>query len=80
VHTLSVNRAPSAAQNFAYTAARIAATAAWKSEFAAVTDVELNDGDLRHRFVRDTLRDAGIEPVPLDHFAVWVANLKPLLQ
>ena len=80
VHTLSVNRAPSTAQNFAYTAARIAATAAWKSEFAAVTDVELNDGDLRHRFVRDTLRDAGIEPVPLDHFAVWVANLKPLLQ
>lgn len=80
VHTLSVNRAPSTAQNFAYTAARIAATAAWRSEFAAVTDVELNDGDLRHRFVRDTLRDAGIEPVPLDHFAVWVANLKPLLQ
>jgi hypothetical protein len=80
VHTLSVTRAPSAAQNLAYTAHRIAAAAPWKSEFAAVTDVELKDEDLRHRFVRDTLRDAGIEPVPLDHFAVWVANLKPLLQ
>jgi Protein of unknown function (DUF3037) len=80
VHTLSVSRAPSEAKNFAYTAERIAAKASWKSEFAAVTDVELADGNLRHRFVRDTLRDAGIEPVPLDHFAVWVANLKPLLQ
>ncbi len=34
---------------------------------------------LRHRFVLDTLRDAGIEPVPLDHFAVWAARLKPLV-
>ena len=72
VHTLSVNRA--------YTAGRIAAKAAWKSEFAAVIDVELTERNLRHGFVRNTLRDAGIEPVPLDHFAVWVANLKPLLQ
>lgn len=54
--------------------------APWKSEFAAVTDVELTDGNLRHNFVRDTLRDAGIEPVPMDHFAVWVARLKPLIQ
>jgi hypothetical protein len=30
--------------------------------------------------VEDTLRDAGIEPAPLDHFAVWVAKLKSLLQ
>jgi hypothetical protein len=80
VHTLLVNRAPREAQNFAYTAGRIAAKATWKSEFAAVTDVELTEGNLRHGFVRDTLRDAGIEPVPLDHFAVWVAKLKPLLQ
>lgn len=80
VHTLSVTRAPSMAQNFAYTSGRIAAASPWKSEFAAVTDVELSDGNLQHRFVRDTLRDAGIEPVPLGHFAVWVANLKPLLQ
>jgi hypothetical protein len=42
--------------------------------------VALNDGISLHRFVRDTLRDAGIEPVPLDHFAVWVARLKPMIQ
>jgi len=34
----------------------------------------------RHRFVRDTLRDVGIEPIPLEGFAVWVNKLKPLLQ
>lgn len=33
-----------------------------------------------HRFVRDTLRDAGVEPVRLDHFAVWVVKLKPMMQ
>jgi DUF3037 family protein len=80
VHTLSVSRAPAEAKNLAYTAGRITTKAPWKSEFAAITDVELTDGNLRHRFVRDTLRDAGIEPVPLDHFAVWVGRLKPLLQ
>jgi Protein of unknown function (DUF3037) len=80
VHTLSVTRAPADAKNLAYTAARVATKAPWKTEFAAVTDVELTEGNLRHRFVRDTLRDAGVEPVPLDHFAVWVSKLKPLLQ
>ena len=80
VHTLSVSRAPGDTKNLAYTAERITAKAPWKSEFTAVTDVELLEGNLRHRFVRDTLRDAGIEPVPLDHFAVWVSKLKPLLQ
>ena len=80
VHTLSVTRALSEVKNFAYTAGRITAKARLKTEFAAVTDVELTEGNLRHRFVRDTLRDASIEPVPLDHFAVWVSKLKPLLQ
>jgi len=80
VHALSVTRAPADAKNLAYTASRITAKARWKTEFAAVTDVALENGNLRHAFVRDTLRDAGVEPVPLDHFAVWVAKLKPLLQ
>lgn len=80
VHTLSVSRSPSEVKNIAYTAGRIAAKAPWKSEFAAVTDVELADTNLRHRFVRDTLREAGVEPVPLDHFAVWVNKLKPMIQ
>lgn len=80
VHTLPVRRAPGETKNLAYTAERISSKAPWKSEFAAVTDVELSDGIPLHRFVRDTLRDAGIEPVPLDHFAVWVAKLKPMIQ
>ncbi|HEY6947009.1 MAG TPA: DUF3037 domain-containing protein [Candidatus Acidoferrum sp.] len=80
VHTLPVRRAPGETKNLAYTAGRISSKAPWKSEFAAVTDVELSDGIPLHRFVRDTLRDAGIEPVPLDHFAVWVAKLRPMIQ
>ena len=80
VQTLSVTRAPADAKLFAYTAERITAKASLKTEFAAVTDVALNAGNDRHRFVRDTLRDAGIEPIPMEGFAVWVAKLKPMLQ
>ena len=80
VQTLSVTRAPADAKLFAYTTERITAKASLKTEFAAVTDVALNAGNDRHRFVRDTLRDAGIEPIPIEGFAVWVAKLKPLLQ
>jgi hypothetical protein len=80
VQTLSVSRAPADAKLFAYTAERITAKAALKTEFAAVTDVALNAGNDRHRFVRDTLRDAGIEPVAMEGFAVWVAKLKPTIQ
>jgi len=80
VHTLSVTRAPADAKLLAYTAERITAKATLGTEFAAVTDVALDAGNERHRFVRDTLRDAGIEPVPLEGFAVWTAKLKPMLQ
>lgn len=80
VHLLSVSRSPSAAKEYAYTAEHIAPRAPFKSEFAAVTDVPLESGNLRHQFIRDTLRDARIEPIPLEGFAVWVAKLKPLLQ
>ena len=80
VHTLPVRRVLGETKNLAYTAERISSKAPWKSEFAAVTDIELTDGIPLHRFARDTLRDAGIEPVPLDHFAVWVAKLKPMIQ
>jgi hypothetical protein len=31
----------------------------------------------RHRFVLDTLREVGIEPVPMEGLAVWVAKLRP---
>src|SRR6266478_4578336 len=56
---------------FAYTAARMAARAPFATEFAAVTDVPLVAGNERHTFVRETLRDVGIEPIPMDGFAVW---------
>jgi Protein of unknown function (DUF3037) len=80
VQTLSVSRAPADCKLFAYTAARIASRAPFKSEFAAVTDVPLLPENERHRFVRETLRDAGIEPVGLDQFATWVPKLKPTIQ
>jgi hypothetical protein len=80
VQNLSVTRAPADAKLLAYTAERITAKAALKTEFAAVTDVVLNPENDRHRFVRDTLREAGVEPVAMEGFAVWVAKLKPLLQ
>ena len=80
VQTLSVSRTPADCKLYAYTAARIAARAPFASEFAAVTDVPLRVENERHRFVQDTLRDAGIEPVGMDHFATWVPKLKPTIQ
>jgi len=80
VQTLSVSRAPADCKLYAYTAARIAARAPFASQFAAVTDVPLVAENERHCFVRDTLRDAGIEPVGMDHFATWVPKLKPTIQ
>ena len=79
VQTLSVSRAPADCKLYAYTAGKIAAKAQFASEFAAVTDVPLRPENDRHRFVRDTLRDAGIEPVALEGFAVWVNKLKPMV-
>ena len=80
VQTLSVTRAPAEAKVLAYTAGKIQAKASFASEFTTVTDIRLNEEDLRHRFVRDTLREVGIEAVPVDGFAVWVAKLKPMIQ
>lgn len=80
MQTLLVRRAPELTKNLAYTADHISSKAPWKSEFAAVTDVALSEGIPLQRFVLDALPGAGIEPVPLDHFAVWVAKLKPLMQ
>jgi hypothetical protein len=80
VHTLSVARSPNDCKVLAYTAEHITAKSSLKTEFAAVTDVPLDAGDGRHRYVSATLRDVGIEPVPLEGFAVWVAKLKPMLQ
>jgi hypothetical protein len=80
IHTLSVSRAPGESKGIAYTWEAIAAKSAHKTEFAVVTDIDLREQNDRNRFVDRTLRDAGIEPVPLDHFAVWVGKLKPYIQ
>lgn len=80
LHMLAVSRAPGDAKVLAYTAERIAANARLKTEFAAVTDIALTEKTDLDRFVTRTLRGAGIEPVPLEHFAVWVAKLKPMIQ
>lgn len=79
VQTLSVSRSPADAKLLAYTAEHIAAKSDLATEFTAVIDVPLLPKNERHRFVGDTLRSAGIEPVPLEGFAVWVARLKPQL-
>src|SRR5262249_19238762 len=80
VQGVSVSRSPADCKLYAYTAARIAARAPFASEFAAVTDVALEPKNDLHQFVRDTLRDGGIEPVPMEGFAVWVNKLKPMLR
>src|SRR2546426_220805 len=79
VQALSVARAPGDAKLLAYTAERVRGKIP-ASEFTAVTDTALAAENERHRFVRETLRDAGIETVPQEGFAVWVAKLKPMLQ
>jgi len=64
--TLSVSRSPMACKEYAYTAQYIAPRAAFRSEFAAIRTFRLDNDNLRHRFVRDTLRDAAIEPIPME--------------
>lgn len=79
VQTLSVSRAPGDVKSFAYTVERIRNKVA-ASEFTAVTDVHLIAENERHRFVQETLRDAGVEAVPLEGLAVWTAKMRPMIQ
>jgi hypothetical protein len=79
VQTLSVSRAPGEVKSLAYTVERIR-NKVKSSEFTAVTDVRLLAENDRHRFVQETLLDAGVEAVAMDGFAVWTAKMKPLIQ
>src|SRR5882672_11967584 len=79
VQTLSVSRAPADVKSLAYTVERIRNKVA-ASEFTAVTDVHLIAENERHQFVRETLRDAGVEAVPLEGLAVWTAKMRPRIQ
>lgn len=79
VQTLSVIRAPGEVKSLAYTVERIR-NKVKTSEFTAVTDVHLIAENERHRFVQETLRDAGVEAVAMEGFAVWTAKMRPLIQ
>jgi DUF3037 family protein len=79
VHTLSITRAPQDAKSLSYNVKHIAEKARVATEFAAVTDVSLTRDNERHQFVIDTLREVGVEPVPMEGLAVWVAKLRPSL-
>lgn len=79
VQTLSVSRAPGEVRSLACTAAHIRGHVE-SSAFTAVTDVHLVADNERHKFVQETLREGGIEAVPLDASAVWVAKIKPAIQ
>lgn len=79
VQTLSVSRAPGEVKSLAYTVERIRGKIA-SGEFTAVTDVRLIAENERHRFVQETLREAGVEAVPLEGLAVWTARMRPLIQ
>ncbi len=50
------------------------------TEFTAVTDVTLDRSNKQHNYINDLFSARGIEPVPLDNFAVFVAKLRPMLQ
>jgi len=79
VQTLSVTRAPADAKTLAYTVERIRDKVK-ASEFTAVTDVHLVAENERHHFVQETLREAGVEAVAMEGFAVWAAKMRPLIQ
>ena len=79
VQTLSVTRAPADVKSLAYTVERIRGKVK-DSELTAVTDVHLIAENERHRFVQETLRDAGVEMVAMEGFAVWTAKMRPLIQ
>ena len=79
VQSLSVTRAPADAKLLAYTVQRIRDKVK-STEFTAVTDVALLAENERHRFVGDTLRDAGVDSVPMEGFAVWTAKMRPMIQ
>jgi hypothetical protein len=79
VHALSVTRAPQDAKSLSYNVRHIAEKARYHTEFTAVTDIALSRNNDRHQFVMDTLREVGVEAVPTEGLAVWVAKLQPSL-
>lgn len=79
VQALSVTRAAGEVKSLAHTVEHIRGKLQ-DSEFTAVTDVQLIAENERHRFVQETLREAAVDVVPLEAFAVWVSKMKPHFQ
>src|ERR1700686_5179899 len=79
VHALAVTRAPQDAKSLAYNVQHIAERAPYHTEFAAVTDVQLFKENVRHRFVLDTLREVGVEAIPMEGLASWAPKLRASL-
>ena len=82
VQTISVTRAPADAKIYADVARHIIdrEKTRFDSEFAAITDVPLDTAKPLHNAVNEALKEFEITPVPLDNFAIWAANLRPMLQ
>jgi HipA-like kinase len=79
VQALSVSRAPADAKLLAYTVEHILKKT-HSAEFTVVTGVHLLAENERHRFVQETMREAGVEIVPMEAFAVWTAKIRPTIQ
>jgi hypothetical protein len=79
VQTLSVSRGPDEVKGFAYTVEHIRRKVK-SGEFSAVTDVPLLTENERHQFVRETLRDAGVDAVAMEGYAVWTARMRLMIQ
>lgn len=80
VQTIPLISEPHAAHVFALAAQRIRSAAqGFDAEFTAVTDINLDLENDRHRSISEMLGRVPVEHVPLEGFAVWVANLRPML-
>jgi hypothetical protein len=85
VQTVSLSTRLDEGKVFAYTAKKIQTTASElkvgaSPEFVAVTDVGFNLDNENHAFLKEMFDKTGIEHVPLENAAVWVAKLRPMLQ
>jgi hypothetical protein len=81
IQTIPVSRGLLDAKAYADTARHIVDRLKTRcdSEFTAVTDVPLDTAKPTHKAIRGAFSELQIVPVPLENFAVYVANLRPML-
>ena len=75
VHTVALNRDPSAAKVFAYTVEAIRKKVA-QAEFTAITEVEPSRDNPRHQFIARLFGEQNIEVVPLPLAAKFADSLR----